>query len=396
LSTDDPPPQPARRVTDHPVVSVVTPTYNEADNVGPLITALNAALVDLPHEIIVVDDNSPDGTWAIAENIAAADPRVRVIRRFDNHGLSPAVMAGLGAARGEVLAVIDADLQHDESVLPEMVRRIRGGDADVVVGTRAAAGGSYGDWGAGRRIVSWVATLIARLLLRVPTTDPMSGFFALSRATFNEMAPRINPQGFKILLEFIGRRRYPVRVDEVGFTFRNRTAGETKMSPSVIRSYLLAVVELWAGRQVKGQFVLYSLVGASGVVVNLAVFALAEAVNLGSVDVGFDERLRWSLLLGIEVSIVWNFVLNNYFTFWERRFRGASFVRGLVMFHVVSALGVVIHVSIFQFLESTGWGFSAIGREPARLAHDGVGFLVALVSNYYLNVNYLWGRRRPV
>ena len=378
------------------MVSVVTPTYNEADNVGPLVDALNEALGDLPHEIIVVDDDSPDRTWEVAGRIADADPRVRVVRRFDNHGLSPAVMAGLGAARGEVLAVIDADLQHDEAILPEMVRRVREGEADLVVGSRAADGGSYGEWGAGRRVVSWVATLIARLFLRVPTTDPMSGYFALSKATFDEMAPHINPQVFKILLEFIGRRRHRLRVAEVGFTFRNRVAGETKMSPSVIRSYLLAVVELWVGRQVKGQFVLYGLVGASGVVVNLVAFALAEAFDMGAISVGFGRPLRWSLLVGIQVSIVWNFLLNNYFTFWERRFRGRSLVIGLVLFELVSALGVVVHVSVFQFLESTNWGDRALGEHLARLAHDGVGFLVALVSNYYLNVNYLWGRRNSV
>lgn len=391
----DTPTRPARRSTDQPVLSVVTPTYNEAANVGPLVTAINDALGDMPHEIIVVDDDSPDRTWEVAGRIAEADPRVRVVRRFDNHGLSPAVMAGLGAARGEVLAVIDADLQHDESILPEMVRRVRAGEADVVVGSRAVEGGSYGDWGTGRRFVSWVATLIAKFLLRVPTSDPMSGFFAMSRTTFDRMAPHINPQGFKILLEFIGRRRHPLRVSEVGFTFRNRVAGETKMSPSVIRSYLLAVVELWVGRQVKGQFVLYSLVGASGVVVNLAAFWLGEMLDLGSIDAGFGRPLRWSLLLGIEVSIVWNFVLNNYFTFWERRFRGASLAVGLVLFEIVSALGVIVHVAVFQFLESTNWGDRLLGEDVARLAHDGVGFLVALVSNYYLNVNYLWGRRTP-
>lgn len=378
------------------MVSVVTPTYNEADNVGPLVDALNEALGDLPHEIIVVDDDSPDRTWEVAGAIADADPRVRVVRRFDNHGLSPAVMAGLGAARGEVLAVIDADLQHDEAILPEMVRRVRDGEADLVVGSRATDGGSYGEWGAGRRVVSWVATLIARLFLRVPTTDPMSGYFALSKATFDEMAPHINPQGFKILLEFIGRRRHRLRVAEVGFTFRNRVAGETKMSPSVIRSYLLAVVELWVGRQVKGQFVLYSLVGASGVVVNLVAFALVESLDFGAISVGFGRPLRWSLLVGIQVSIVWNFLLNNYFTFWERRFRGRSLVVGLVLFELVSALGVIVHVSVFQFLESTNWGDRALGEDAARIAHDGVGFLVALVSNYYLNVNYLWGRRNSV
>ncbi|MCC6225160.1 MAG: glycosyltransferase family 2 protein [Microthrixaceae bacterium] len=396
MSADTKPSHPARRATDHPVVSVVTPTYNEADNVGPLVDALNEALGDLPHEIIVVDDDSPDRTWEVAGAIADADPRVRVVRRFDNHGLSPAVMAGLGAARGEVLAVIDADLQHDEAILPEMVRRVRDGEADLVVGSRATDGGSYGEWGAGRRVVSWVATLIARLFLRVPTTDPMSGYFALSKATFDEMAPHINPQGFKILLEFIGRRRHRLRVAEVGFTFRNRVAGETKMSPSVIRSYLLAVVELWVGRQVKGQFVLYSLVGASGVVVNLVAFALVESLDFGAISVGFGRPLRWSLLVGIQVSIVWNFLLNNYFTFWERRFRGRSLVVGLVLFELVSALGVIVHVSVFQFLESTNWGDRALGEDAARIAHDGVGFLVALVSNYYLNVNYLWGRRNSV
>ena len=378
-----------------PLVSVVTPTFNESENVGPLVEAVQAALDGIAHEIIVVDDDSPDRTWAVAGEIAERDPRVRVIRRFGDPGLSPAVMAGLGSARGSVLAVIDADLQHDERILPEMVRRITDDEADVVVGTRASAGGSYGEWGSGRRLVSWVATLIARLFLRVPTADPMSGFFAVSRSVFDEMAPTINPQGFKILLEFIGRRRPGLRVSEVGFTFRNRLHGETKMSPSVIRSYLLAVVELRLGRQVKGQFVLYSLVGASGVLVNLVVFSIADAFDLGDIDIGFGRPLRWSLLLGIAVSIVWNFVLNNYFTFWERRFRRRRLAWGFVQFTLVSALGVVVHVSVFQFLQSGGWGDSLLGEELTRIVHDGAGFLVALVSNYFLNINVIW-RRRPV
>jgi dolichol-phosphate mannosyltransferase len=384
-----------RRSDRPPVVSVVTPSFNEAENVGPLVEALGAALSDVPYEIIVVDDDSPDRTWAVAGDIAARDPRVRVIRRFGDPGLSPAVMAGLGAARGEVLAVIDADLQHDERILPEMVRRIVEDEADVVVGSRASAGGSYGAWGSGRRFVSWIATLIAKVFLRVPTSDPMSGFFAVSRATFDELAPHINPQGFKILLEFIGRRRGGVRVSEVGFTFRTRLRGETKMSPSVIRSYLLAVVELRLGRQVKGQFVLYSLVGASGVVVNLAVFSVTDALDLGAVHDVFGRPLRWSLLAGIAASIAWNFVLNNYFTFWERRFRRRRLAWGFVQFAVVSALGVIVHVSIFQFLQSQGWGHEVLGRRVTRIADDGVGFLVALVSNYFLNINVIW-RRRPL
>lgn len=375
-------------------MSVVTPTYNEAANVPLFVAAIGKVLAGLTYEIIVVDDDSPDRTWEVAGKLAEVDGRVRVIRRFGESGLSSAVMAGLGSARGQVLVVMDADLQHDEAVLPQMIELVRTNRADVVVGTRASEGGSYGSWGTGRRLVSWVATLIARMLLRVPTTDPMSGFFAMSRASFDELAPRINPQGFKILLEFIGRRRPGLRVAEVGFTFRNRLHGETKLSPSVIRSYLLAVVELRVGRQVKGQFVLYSLVGLSGVAINLMVFSITDAIGLGAIDLGFSRPLRWSLLLGIQASILSNFVLNNYFTFWERRFHRQRLLVGLGQFEVISAFGVVVHVSIFQFLESTGWGVGLLGATTARLGHDAVGFMVALVSNYYLNVNYIW-RRRP-
>jgi dolichol-phosphate mannosyltransferase len=377
-----------------PVVSIVTPTYNEAANVPLFVEAIGDVLADTTYEIIVVDDDSPDRTWEVAGKLGQADPRVRVIRRFGESGLSSAVMAGLGSARGQVLVVMDADLQHDEAILPRMVGLLSSDQADVVIGSRATDGGSYGSWGSGRRFVSWVATLIARLLLRVPTTDPMSGYFAMTRATFDELAPSINPQGFKILLEFIGRRRAGLRVTEVGFTFRNRMHGETKMSPSVIRSYLLAVVELRVGRQVKGQFVLYGLVGLSGVAVNLIVFSITDAIGLGAIHLGFGRPLRWSLLLGIQASILSNFVLNNYFTFWERRFHRQRLLVGMVEFEVISAFGVVVHVSIFQFLESTGWGVGLLGGTAARLGHDAVGFLVALVSNYYLNVNYIW-RRRP-
>ncbi len=376
-----------------PALSVITPTYNEADNVVPLLDGLEAALADVTHEILVVDDDSPDRTWEIAERYASTHPTVRVIRRFSDHGLSSAVMAGFEASTGSVMAVIDADMQHDETKLPEMVSMIQAGDADLVVGTRGAEGGSYGEWSAFRRFVSWVAATIARIFLRVSTTDPMSGFFAVSRDAYRRAAPAVNPQGFKILLEFIGRNP-GLRVREVGYEFRNRVHGETKMSPSIIRSYLLAVFELRFGRQVKGQFFLYSLVGASGVVVNLVVFSMFELLGTGSIDVGFARPLRWSLIAGIAASIVSNFTLNNYFTFWERRYRRNHLVQGFALFALVSGLGVIVHVAVFQFLQDNGWGNDVLGAGAARLVHDGIGFLVALVSNYFLNVNYIW-RRRP-
>lgn len=376
-----------------PELSVITPTYNEAENIVPLLDALGKALDGLAHEIIVVDDDSPDRTWEIAEEYAETTRTVRVLRRFSDHGLSSAVMAGMEASTGSVLAVIDADLQHDETALPAMVAKIVSGEADIVVGTRSGDGGSYGDWSWFRRFVSWVAATIARIFLRVGTTDPMSGFFAISRDGYLRTAPSVNPRGFKILLEFIGRRN-DLRVGEVGYSFRNRVAGETKMSPSIIRSYLLAVFELRFGRQVKGQFFLYSLVGASGVVVNLLVFGLLEWLGIGEVNLGFSRPVRWSLLGGIAASVVWNFALNNYFTFWERRYRGRSLAGGFALFALVSLLGVIIHVAVFQFLQGNGWGNDLIGAEATSVVHDAAGYFIALVSNYFLNVNYIW-RRRP-
>ena len=376
-----------------PRLSVITPTFNESENIGPLIESVKAALGSSSYEIIVVDDDSPDLTWRRAEELAEHDSTIRVLRRFSDPGLSPSVIAGMSIARGSVLAVIDADLQHDPSVLPVMVERIVSGTDDVVVGTRAAEGGSYGEWSAGRRLVSWVATLIARLFLRVPVSDPMSGFFAVSRETFEKMVPVINPQGFKILLEFVGRRIEGLRVSEVGYTFRNRLHGETKMSPSVIRSYLLAVFELRLGRQIKGQFILYALVGASGALVNFGVFGACEALHIGDVDLGFARAVRWSLLIGIAASVIWNFLLNNYFTFWERRFHRRQIFVGFAIFSLVSLFGVIIHVSVFQFLHANKWGEDTLGHKAAELTQNAIGFLAALVGNYFLNVNYTWRRR---
>ncbi len=377
-------------------MSVVTPTFNEAENVPLLVARLHDALGDLPHEIIVADDDSPDRTWEVAEQLAEKDPSVIVMRRFHDPGLSAAVLDGMSIARGEVLAVIDADLQHDETILPEMVERIRSDRADVCVGSRSTVGGGYGDWAASRRLVSWVATLIARLLLRVPVSDPMSGYFAVSRKAYEDTAARINPQGFKILLEFVGRNR-DLRVHEVGYEFANRVHGTTKLNRSVIRSYLLGVAELRVGRQINPQFLLYVLVGLVGLAVNSAAFAVAEALGFPLVDTGLNEALdpiASSFLFSVQLSIFVLFVLNNEFTFWEQRYRGWKLFPAFAVYEVMSLVGTGVHVAVFTFLQSTGFLLSVLGTGSTRVAHNLMGYVVALVVNWYLNTTYLWRRRQ--
>ncbi len=385
-----------RRAADvAPVVSVVTPTFNEAENLPVLVEAVHAALGTLPHEIVVADDDSPDRTWEVAEALAQDDPSIRVLRRFRDPGLSAAVLDGMTVARGEYLAVIDADLQHDPAILPEMVGMLASGTVDVCVGSRATEGGGYGDWSAARRLVSWVATMIAKVLLRVPVSDPMSGYFVITRAGYESTASQINARGFKILLEFVGRNR-SLRVAEVPYEFRNRVHGETKLNRSVIRSYLLAVSELWLGRQIDPVFLLYVLVGIVGLVVNSVAFALAEAAGFPLWTTGLNKAIDpiyTSFLFSVQVSIFVLFVLNNEFTFWEDRYRGWKLVPAFLAYEVVSIIGTLVHVAVFTFLQNTGFLLSVVGAGPARVVHNLTGAVLALIVNWFLNTTYVWKRR---
>lgn len=386
-----------RRSSDiAPVVSVITPTYNEAENIPILVERINDALADVPHEIIISDDNSPDRTWEVGEKIGAADPNVRVLRRFHDPGLSNSVLDGMKVARGDVMVVIDADLQHDTGVLPEMVDQVRSGSVDVCVGSRSVSGGGYGDWATSRRFVSWVATLIARIMLRVPVSDPMSGYFAVSRRAYEQTAADINPKGFKILLEFVGRNR-DLKIGEVGYEFANRVHGETKLNRSVIRSYLLGVAELRVGHQINPAFLLYVLVGIVGLAVNSIMFTIAEAIGFPEVTTGLNEAIdpiSTSFLFSVQISIFVLFVLNNEFTFWENRYRGWSLVPAFGAYEVMSLVGTGIHIAVFTTLHNIGFLLGVLGEGPSRVVHNLMGAVVALAINWYLNTTYLWRRRQ--
>lgn len=384
-----------RRSTSPPILSVITPTFNEAQNLPVLIERIHTALAGVPHEIVVADDNSPDGTWRIAEELAALDDSIVVLRRFHDHGLSAAVLDAMSAARAPYLAVIDADLQHDPSILPDMLSCLRADKADVVVGSRESEGGGYGEWSLQRRTVSWVATVIARVFLRVPTDDPMSGYFMLTREAYESTAEQINPLGFKILLEFIGRNR-ELRVENLGYTFANRMHGETKLKPSVIRSYLLAVAELRLGRQVDPVFFLYVLVGILGLLVNSVLFTFFEALGFPQIDTGFNEALDpiySSFVASVGLTTVGLFVVNNEFTFWEQRYRGWRTLGALALYSLMTLVGTLVHVAVFSWLQEAGFLFSFVGDDAARVVHNLMGATIALVVNWYLNTTFVWRRR---
>lgn len=369
---------------------MITPTYNESENITPLLADIDSALNTLTYEVIVADDDSPDRTWEIAETYAVDHPSVKVLRRFHDKGLSPAVLAAMEVAKGDVLVVIDADRQHDESIIPAMYDQIVNQGADIAVGSRAAENGSYGEWSAFRRVVSWVAATIARLFLRVPVSDPMSGFFAISRPAYERLAASINPQGFKIFLEFIGRGP-DLKVAEVGYHFRMRTAGETKLNSSVIRSYLLAVFDLRFGHQVKPQFVLYTLVGIAGLAVNAVVYAIASGLGAGEITTGLGsgvDPIDGAAMFGILAQVASTFVANNWFTFWERRYRGPRVLLGAMLFALISAYGLLIQFAVSKWL-------GGIGVSSGWIRHL-IAIIVAFQASYFLNVTLTWGRRASV
>jgi dolichol-phosphate mannosyltransferase len=228
-------------------LSVISPTLNEAESVPLLVEELERALADINYEILIVDDNSPDGTWSIAQNISLTNPRVRSLRRMQNPGLGAAVIDGFLAAEGDVLACIDADLQHDPLILARMLEELQHG-ADIVVGSRHVDGGGTGEWNRLRRVQSWMANKTAQLLLGVRLKDPMSGYFLVWRKDFYEIKERLNGKGFKILLEIL-TNLHASKIMEVPYTFRPRRRGQSKLTGRVILQFFYQIWRLCSSRR---------------------------------------------------------------------------------------------------------------------------------------------------
>ncbi len=368
-----------RRTAVRPTLSLVIPTYNEVENLPILVGRLADILSMIDYEIIVVDDDSPDRTWELAEAMSVDNKRIRSIRRIGERGLSSAVMAGMASADGDVVAVIDADLQHDPSILPEMITPILAGRADVVVASREVEGGSYGEFAASRRTLSVAGASLARTLTGTPVSDPMSGFFALSREHMERVAPKVNPRGFKILLEFLARGEQP-RVAEIGYEFGLRQHGETKLTTSVAFSYLVSLIGLVTGRMLSATMTAYLLVGLFGVLVQFAVFGAAASLGLGH-----------AALIGFEASVLSNYAMNNRFTFTPDRRQGRRFLTGLLPFHVVAAHGMVVQIGLIAL--ATGAGPS-IGSGP--LGYRLLGIALATAGNFALNRNLTWRPRTGI
>jgi dolichol-phosphate mannosyltransferase len=361
-------------------LSVVVPCYNERANVAPMIARLGATLQGVAWEAIFVDDDSPDGTADAVRAAAATDPRIRCILRVGRRGLASAVIEGALASSAKYVAVIDGDLQHDETRLPVMLAALRAGDADLVVASRFAEGGDAAGLSSGfRHTLSATAIRMAGALLPVRLTDPMSGFFMLRQDMFEAIAPRLTGQGFKILLDLLLSAPTKPRVTEIGATFRPRTEGESKLSPLVMVQFGALLIDKALNGVVPLRFLSFALVGGFGVLVNLAVLYAVSAAGAG-----FDS----AQVTGTVAAMVANFQLNNLITYRDQRLKGARLWRGLFLFMLVCGVGAIANVGIARAL----YHAHTTGPTPAAA----LGAIIGVVWNYTMSNTLVWGRRSLV
>ena len=359
-----------------PQLSVVVPTFNERDNVTVLYRRLDATLKDVPWEVIFVDDNSPDGTWDVVRGLARQDSRVRCIRRVGRRGLSGACIEGILASSAPYAAVIDADLQHDETQLPKMVALLQSGEAELVVGSRYIEGYKTEGFNKQRAGASAVATEIARRALKVEIADPMSGYFMIRRDRFEQLAPQLSTQGFKILLDVVATAQGKLRAVEIPYTFGARQHGESKLDSMVAFDFLGLVLAKLTHDVISLRFLLFAMVGAIGLLVHFAVLFVALEVF----GVSFPEAQAY----GAIVAMTSNFILNNFLTYRDQRLKGLAIVRGLLLFYLVCSVGLMANVGV---------AFSVYDQEPIWWLAGAAGALMGVVWNYAMSGLFVWRRR---
>jgi len=371
-------------------LGVVLPTYNERKNLRGMIGRLDKALAGIPFEVIIVDDNSPDGTSDEARAIAQDDGRVHVIQRIGRRGLSSAAIEGMCATAAPVVAVMDADHQHDPELLVQMLAAIESGEYDLSYASRFAEGASTEEWGRPDRVkASGLANKIANKVTGIELSDPMSGYFMLRTETLRADAHRLSGVGFKILLDILATVETPLRIKEVPMNFAARAEGESKLDRTVVFEFLVGLYDKWLGRIIPTRFALFGTVGAMGVVVQFAMLWVVLSGVLGERFVyghWTSDRTTFNIANTIASlgAMTFNFTLNNELTYADKRLRGWSeWLKGWFKFGLTCAVGVLASVATTDAMKRLNF-------------HDVLavltGIVVASVWNFALSSKFVWGK----
>ena len=356
-----------------PELTVIAPTFNERDNVGVLVQKLDATLKGVRWEVIFVDDDSPDGTADRVRELASADSRVRCLQRLGRRGLTSACAEAVLASSAPFVAIMDADLQHDETLLPRMLESLRRGDADIVIGSRYTERKLSEGFSQARQTMSFVATRLAQTILRARLTDPVSGFFMAKREVFEGSIRNLSGIGNKILVDVFASSEHPPRFKELAYQFKERLHGESKLDTLTVWEYLVLLADKMLGRFIPVRFLMFSLVGFSGVAVHLTTL---KAV-LSATPLGFGFAQAFATL----VAAISNFFLNNWLTYRDRRLHGWKVLTGLISFLLVCSIGAVVNVAFAeQVFKTTGiWWVAGIA-----------GAAVSSILNYSATSIFTW------
>lgn len=358
-------------------LAIILPTLNERGNLGPLVERIEGALGAEGWEVLIVDDNSKDGTADEARELALKDRRVRVIQRIGRRGLASAAIEGFCATAAPYAAVMDADHQHDPELLPKMLAALKAGEAEVCVASRFADGASTADWAEPEREkLSGMANAMARRLTGVELSDPMSGYFMLPTATARALVPRLSGIGFKILLDLLATSDDPMKVKEFPLNFAARREGESKLDRAIAFDFLAGLYDKTLGRVIPTRFALFGTVGGLGVIVHYAVLATLYP--------NMTATFWKAQLLAVLVAMSFNFWLNNWLTYRDARLIGAfDLLRGWAGFCATCAVGGFANVAVATLLQANGvyWALAAL-----------CGILIGSVWNFALSSRFVWGR----
>jgi len=363
-------------------ISVITPTFNEAQNIPLLYKALEETLKEYSWELIVVDDDSQDKTWHVGRELAQQHPNISVLRRVRSRGLSSACIEGVQLASGKYTVVMDADLQHDETIIPSMIEKLNN-QAELVIGSRFAENASASGLSSQKReLMSRVGNSISSFLMRHKLTDPLTGFFALRTEQFMQLSPKLSNSGFKILVDLLMVGQFKL-VEEVGFQFRKRVAGESKLDHVIIWQFATFLIEKLSRGLLPARFISFAAVGGSGVFVH---FATLFAV------MSFTQTFWIGQLVATVVAMTSNFFINNWLTFYDKRLSGLQLLRGLGLFAAIGSIGIIANVGFASYLADQLAGqFDHINTAIILAATAGI--LIDTIWKYVMSVRFVWLRK---
>lgn len=360
-------------MTAGPQLAIVVPTFNEAANVGVLVERLQATLGETAWEVVFVDDDSPDGTSEELRRLSQLNTRVRYVQRINRRGLASACIEGVLSTSAPYVAIMDADMQHDENLLPAMLDLLKNEDLDIVIGSRYVQGGDASSFPADRAAKTALATRLSKTLVPEELKDPMSGFFMITRGAFEGAVRNLSGIGFKILLDIFASSPRPLKFRELPYTFGQRHAGESKLDNQALWDYGMLLLDKLVGRFVPTRFVTFIMVGGLGIFVHMAVLSVLHK-GLGQ---GFMLSQAWATM----VAMTANYTINNLITYRDLALTGWAWVRGWFSFVLACSVGAAANVGVATWL---------FAQESAWFVAGFAGILVGAVWNYAVTRTYTW------